>query len=113
MHLPQAAQLVEDRLRQRHSTFLVALANDADQPVDAIDCGHFECRSLADAQAACIHEQKGRSRDRLPYTAEDCASFRVRWHIGQTLALGRTDSFFENSDHSRSSVWAKKKRMPP
>lgn len=49
MHLPKAAQLVEDRLRQRHSPFLVALANDADQPVGAIDCGHFECRSLADA----------------------------------------------------------------
>jgi hypothetical protein len=49
MHLPQAAQLVEDRLRQWHSTFLVALANDADHPIDAIDCGHFKGRSLADA----------------------------------------------------------------
>jgi hypothetical protein len=70
MRLPEAAQLVEDRLRQRHAAFLVAPADDADQPVDAVDRRDLDRRSLADAQAARIHEQQsGRGDSKKPHRA--------------------------------------------
>src|SRR6185295_2134918 len=71
MCLPEAVQLVEDRLRQRHAAFLVALADDADQPVDAVDRRDLECRSLTDAQTARIHEQQSGFGDWTPYAAKD------------------------------------------
>ena len=57
---PEAAQVVEDRLRQRHQAFLVALADDAQQPMSAVDGADLQRGGLADAQAAGIHDNEAR-----------------------------------------------------
>jgi hypothetical protein len=51
--------------------------------------------------------------DRISDTPKERSNFSIRKHIGQTLVLGRADSFFENSDHSRSSVRRNRNWMPP
>src|SRR5438477_12334172 len=48
MGLPEAAQLGENRLRQRYLPLFVALADNAEQSIDAVDRRDFERRSLAD-----------------------------------------------------------------
>jgi hypothetical protein len=87
-------------------------SDDAEQPIDAVDRRDFERRSLADAKAARIHQEHSGLLYRTPHTANDRADLGVGEDIGQTFALGRANSFFENSDHSRSSVWAKRNWMP-
>jgi len=54
---PQAAQLVENWLWQRHQPLLVALADDAQHPVGA----DFRRGGLADAQATRIHDGEATS----------------------------------------------------
>ena len=51
---PQLAQLVENRLRQRHEPLLVALADDAQHLVGPVDGTDFQCGGLADAQTTGI-----------------------------------------------------------
>jgi hypothetical protein len=46
--------------------------------IDAVDRRDFERRSLADAQAARVHEEQSSFGDRVPYAAKDCASLGVR-----------------------------------
>ena len=96
--------LGEHRRGQRHATLLVALANDPDQAVLAVDRRHFERGRLADAQATRIHQQEADPGDRPPHAADDGAGLGVGQNAGQAAALGRTDLFFENSAQSRSSV---------
>src|SRR5262249_56360785 len=66
MRFPQPAQLGKNRLGQRDRALLVALTDDADQTVLAVDRGHLEGRRLADAEAAGIHQQKSDPGARLP-----------------------------------------------
>src|SRR5208337_4252378 len=49
------AEIVENRLWQRHQPLLVALADDAQHPAGTVDGGDFQRRGLADPQAAGIH----------------------------------------------------------
>ena len=62
---------------ERHATFLVALADDADQSVEAVDRRDFKRGCLADAQAARIHQQEAGLGDRASYAADDGASLSV------------------------------------
>jgi len=60
----------------------------------AVDHRDLERRSLADTQAASVHEQQGSSGNRVPYAAKDCARLDIGENIGQSSALGRSNSFF-------------------
>jgi hypothetical protein len=113
MGLPEAAQLGKDWLRQWNLALFVTLADDANESDDAVDRRDFERRSLGDAQTARIHQEHGGLLNRTPYAANDRTSLGIGEDIGQTFALGSANSFFENSDHSRPSVWVKRNWMPP
>ena len=104
MGLPQLAQLGMHRRWQRHAPFFVALPDHADQSTDAINRRDLQRCSLADAQAARIHQQETDASDRLPDATDDGAGLGVGQNTGQPPALRRADSFFENSGQSRSSV---------
>ena len=106
MGRPQAPQLGEDWLRHRHPALFVALANDLNQTINAVDRGDLKCYSLADPQPASVRKQQGSSGNRVPYATKDCARLNVGEDVGQSSALGWADSFFEKSDQLRSRVWA-------
>ena len=55
---PEAAQVVKNRLWQRHPPFLVAFADDAQDPVGTVDCPNLQGRGLADAQATGVHDSQ-------------------------------------------------------
>jgi hypothetical protein len=50
------AQFVENRLRQRHQSLLVPLADDTQHLVGPVDRTDFQCGGLADAQTTGIHD---------------------------------------------------------
>src|SRR6266496_1036411 len=112
MGLPKSAQFGEDWLWNWYPALLVAFADDADQSIDAVDRRDFERRRLADAKAARIHQEHAGLLNRTPYAPNDRADLGIGKDVGQTFALGCANSFFENSDHSRSRVWAKRNWMP-
>jgi len=101
---PNATQVIEHWLRQRHAALLVTLADDPKQQSGAVNASDFHGCGLADAQATGIHEREASSMDGVPYAAKECADLSVRKYGGQTLLPGRPDSFFENSGQSRLSV---------
>ncbi len=103
VRLPHLAQTVMDRPRQRHEAFLVALAEDPQEPVDFVDGGDFECGSLADPQAAGIDQGKAGLVDRIADVAEDPLDLGMREGLRQPLLLGQSDLFL-NSGQSRPSV---------
>ena len=104
MGQPKAAQVGQDRLRQRHTPLLVAFADNAKQHVGAVDRADFQARGLADAQAARIHDDEAGLVDGVPYAAQQGADLRVRKDFRQTPLLRRPNLFSPNSGHVRSSV---------
>src|SRR2546426_10004924 len=70
----------------------------------AINACDFHGCGFADAQATGIHKREAGLVDLVPYAAKECADLSVRQDGGQTLLLGRADSFFKSSGQSRSSV---------
>src|ERR1039458_1965075 len=104
MGQPKATQIIEHWLRQRHAALLVTLADDPKQQTGAVNACDFHGCGLADAQATGIHEREAGLMDGVPYAAKECADLSVRKDGGQTLPLGRADSFFKSSGQSRSSV---------
>jgi hypothetical protein len=110
---PKATQFVEDRLWKWDPALLVALADDTNKQIDLIDRRDLKRRSLADTQTARVHEEEPSLVDRILDTPKERSNFSIRKHVGQTLVLGRPDSFFENRDHSRSSVRQNRNWMPP
>lgn len=103
VRLPHLAQTVMDRPRQRHEAFLVALAEDPQEPADFGDGGDFECGGLADPQAAGIDQSKAGLVDRIADVAEDTLDLGMREGLRQPLLLGQSDLFL-NSGQSRPSV---------
>ena len=91
---PQAAQLVENRLGQQHQPLLVALANDAQHLVGAVDGADLQRGGLADAQAARIHDGEARPVDRVADVAEQLPDLILRQRIRQPLLPGCGDPFF-------------------
>jgi hypothetical protein len=105
---PKAAQIIQNRLRQRRQPLLVAFANDAEQQTGTVYRCDLKGRSLGDAQAAGIDEGETAPVNRVLYAAEECANLGVRQNIGQAPLLGRANSFFENRGQERSSVREKR-----
>ena len=91
---PQAAQLVENRLGQRHQPLLVALADDAQHLVGSVDGADLQRGGFADAQAARIHDGEARLVDRVADTAEQATDLILRQRFRQPLLPGRGDPFF-------------------
>lgn len=101
---PKAAQVVKNRLRQRHPPFLVAFTDDTQDQVGTVDRPDLQGRGFADAQAASIQDGEAEFVDRVLYAAQESADLSVRQDIGQASLLRRTNLFFQNSGQSRSSV---------
>ena len=101
---PEAAQVVKNRLWQRHPPFLVAFADDAQDPVGTVNRRDLQGRGLADAQATGVHDGQARLVDRVLYAVQQSADLSVRQDDGQALLPGRPNLFFQNSGQSRSSV---------
>jgi len=101
---PEAAQIVKNRLWQRHPPFLVAFADDAQDPVGTINRRDLQGRGLADAQATGVHDGQARLVDRVLYAVQQSADLSVRQDDGQALLPGRANLFFQNSGQSRSNV---------
>jgi hypothetical protein len=110
---PKAAQFVEDRLWNWDPALFVALADDRNNQIDLIERRDLKRGSLADTQSARVYEEEPGLVDRISDTPKERSNFSIRKHIGQTLVLGRADSFFEKRDHSRSSVRRNRNWMPP
>lgn len=55
VRFPELAQFVENWSGQRNPSLLVALADDVEKQIGAIDRFDFESRAFADAQAASVY----------------------------------------------------------
>ena len=74
---PQAAQLVENRLWQRHQPLLVALADDAQHLVGPVDGANFQRGGFADAQTTGIHDGEAGLVGRVADTAEQATDLII------------------------------------
>jgi hypothetical protein len=79
---PQPAQVIEDRLGQRHEPLLVPLPDDAQQQIVAVDRADLECRGLAGPQAASIHEREAGLVDWTPYAGQQATHLSVGQRLG-------------------------------
>ena len=82
--LPKRPQVVQDRSRQGHEPLPVALADDAEPEIGAVDGADFQGRGLADAQAAGVHEGEAGLVNRAPHAAQQRADLLVRQDLGKT-----------------------------
>jgi hypothetical protein len=78
MGAPQTAEVVENRLWQRHQPLLVALADDTQHLVGPVDGTDFQRGGLADAQTARIHDGKARLVNRVADTPEQVPDLVLR-----------------------------------
>ena len=102
--LPHATQLGEDWLRQRHQPFLIALADDAQRQIGAVDRADLQAQRLADPQTTSIGERQAGFVNRAFYAAEQPADLLIGQDLGQTLLRRRANLFLENTGQSRLSV---------
>ena len=82
---PQPAEFVEDRLRQRHEPLLVALADNTQHLVGAVDGTDFQRGGLTDAQTARIHDGEAGLVNRVADAAEKVSDLIIRQRIRQPL----------------------------
>src|SRR5208282_1711040 len=94
MGAPQAAEIVENRLWQRHQPLLVALADDAHHLVGPVNGVDLQRGGLADTETARIHEGKARLVDRVADTAEEMTDLIFRQRVRQPLLPWQGDLFF-------------------
>jgi hypothetical protein len=78
MARPQSAQSLEHRLRKRHMAFLVALADDAQHAIGAVDGGDLESGGLGDAQAAGIDQREAGLMDGIADRTQQLANLAIR-----------------------------------
>jgi hypothetical protein len=107
-----AAQVVQDRLGQRHPAFPVALADHPQHAMGRVDRRDLERGGLADPQAAGVHQREARLVDGIADRAEEAADLGIGQGLRQPLLTGLANLFFPNSGQSRSSVRQYRKRIP-
>jgi hypothetical protein len=95
--LPHATQLGEDWLRQRNQPFLIALADDAQRQIGAVDRADLQAQRLADPQTTSIGERQAGFVNRAFYAAEQPADLLIGQDLGQTLLRRQANLFLENS----------------
>jgi hypothetical protein len=78
MALPQATQLVENRLWQWYQPLLVALTDDAQNLVGPVDGANFQRSGFADAQTTGIHDGEAGLVGRVVDTAEQATDLIIR-----------------------------------
>jgi hypothetical protein len=78
MALPQATQLVENRLWQWYQPLLVALTDDAQNLVGPVDGANFQRSGFADAQTTGIHDGEAGLVGRVADTAEQATDLIIR-----------------------------------
>src|SRR3954462_7896264 len=90
---PEAAQLAQQRRRQRHQALLVALADDAQKLIGGVDGAYFQGGGLADPQAAGIHEGEAGLVDRVADPAQELTDLRIRQSNREASLLRRANPF--------------------
>src|SRR4051812_15635725 len=91
---PEATQIVQQRLRERHDALLVALADDAHLQVGAVDCADFQACRLADPQAAAVYNSEAHLVDWILHADQERPDLGVGQGDWQGALLGGTDLFF-------------------
>ena len=112
MGLPEGAQAIQDWVGQRDDPLFVALADDAQVSIDAVDGHDLERSSLAGTQAAGVDEGRAGFVNRILQARQEITDLGLTDRIGEPLLLGLTDLFFENSAQSRLSVMRKRNWTP-
>ena len=104
MGRPEPAQAIQDWLGQRDDPLFVALADDAQLTIDAVDGPDLDRSSFTGTQAAGVDEGRAGFVDRVLQAREEITDLGITERIGEPLLLGLPDLFFENRAQSRSSV---------
>ena len=92
MDLPEAAQQLQGRLRQRHEAILVALGiADMHPRAFGIDIAHLQSQAFAQAQAQTVEREKEHPVTERAGGGEDALGLLHRDDVRQTLGLGRFD----------------------
>jgi len=102
--LPELAQLLQNWLGQRDDPLFVALADNTQVTIDAVDRWDLERGSFSGSQPAGVDEGCAGPIDGVPQAWKEIADLGVAEGIGKALLLGLADLFFENSAQSRLSV---------
>ena len=97
---------------QRDDPLFVALADDAQLTLDAVDGPDLERSSFTGTQAAGVDEGRAGFVDRVLQARKEIADLGITERIGEPLLLGLPDLFFENRAQSRSSVSRYRNWMP-
>jgi len=103
---PHRAELVENRLGQQHQPLLVALANDTQHLVGAVDGADLQMGGFADAQAARIHGGEARPGDHVADVAEQLTDLLLGQRMRQPLLSRDDDPFFPGTGPSHGGVCA-------
>jgi hypothetical protein len=110
--LPEFAQAIQDWVGQRDDALLVALADDPQVTIDAVNGPDLECSSFTGTQAAGVDEDATAFVNRVLQARKEIADLGIAERIGEPLLLGLPDLFFENSAQSRLSVLRYRYWMP-
>src|SRR5271166_3389939 len=102
---PQAAQLVENRLWQRHQPLLVALADDAQHQVGSVNGANLQRGGFADAQAARIHNGEAHLVNRVADNAEQMPDLILRQRLRQPLLTRGSDPFSPRTIPTRGQAY--------
>jgi hypothetical protein len=109
---PELAQVLQNRPGEWNDPLLVALADDPQLTVDAVDGTDLKRRRLSRPQAACVDDSAAGSIDRVPQPRQERADLGIAEGVGKALLLGLADLFFANSAQSRLSVLRYRNWMP-
>ena len=109
---PEFAQVVQNWLWQGNDPLLVALADDPQQTIDAVDGRNLKPSSFSGTQAAGVDDRGAGSVDRVLQARKETTDLGIAERIGEPLLLGLADLFFENRAQLRLSVSRYRNWMP-
>ena len=104
MLAPKPAKIFQYRRRHGHEPFLVAFADDPQQPPGTIDRFDLEPGRFADTQPACIDQAKAAFVGRIAHGRQKTTGFGITERLGQALLPGHLDLFLVNSGQGRFKV---------
>src|SRR4029453_17492739 len=104
--------VVQNWLWQGNDPLLVALADDPQQTIDAVDGRNLKPSSFSGTQAAGVDDRGAGSVDRVLQARKETTDLGIAERIGEPLLLGLADLFFENRAQLRLSVSRYRNWMP-
>ena len=100
MRLPDLPEHVQDRFGQRESSFLVSLADQAENHLLRINRRDRQCDRLPNSQSTRVDYREAAAIDRLLQRRDQAAAILITADVGQPLLAWLAHFFLVNNAHS-------------